>query len=121
MFPFVYSTAKTSIHETASGAQFSVFSTLMPVMIPTYGFCSVLRPRVEENVLIVGASLTCLRVLIAAPNPTMPCRAELLTAMYAALFMSDCLIISVSTVEGTPTTTCNTSYLLRLLLRLERN
>jgi hypothetical protein len=51
---------------------------------------------VEENVSIVGASLTCLRVLIAALNPTMPCRAELLTAMYATLFVSSCLIISMS-------------------------
>src|SRR5258708_38759875 len=68
---------------------------------PTYGFCSVLGPRVEERVSTVGASPTCLRVLIAAPNPTMLCRAELLTAMYAALFVSGCLIISVSVVVCT--------------------
>ncbi len=61
----------------------------------TYKFYSVLRPRVEERVLIIGASPTCLRILIAALKPTIPLRAELLTAIYAALFVSSCYVTSV--------------------------
>ena len=60
-----------------------------------YRFCSVLGPRVEERVSTVGSSLTCLHVLIAAPNPTMPFHAELLTVIYAAQFESGCLVISL--------------------------
>src|SRR5438477_417362 len=64
----------------------------------TYGFCSVLGPRVEERLSTVGSSPTCLRVLIAAPSPTTPFRAELLTATYAARFESGCLVPSLSVI-----------------------
>ena len=47
-------------------------------------FCSVLRPSVEERVSTVGSSPTRLRVSISPPSPTISCRTELLTAMYAA-------------------------------------
>jgi hypothetical protein len=60
-----------------------------------YGFCSVLRPRVEKSVLTIGLSLTRLRVLIAAPSLTTLFRAKLLTAIYAAWFKSGCLVISL--------------------------
>src|SRR5689334_15416812 len=55
---------------------------------PAYGFCSVLGPRVVKRVSTVGSSPIRLRVLIAAPRPTTPFRAELLTAIYAARFES---------------------------------
>ena len=73
----------------------------MAASSPTYRFCSVLGPRVEERVSTVRASPTCLRALIAAPKPTIPLRAELLTAMYAALFVFGCRVISVSTMVCT--------------------
>jgi hypothetical protein len=60
-----------------------------------YGFYSILKLKVEEKVLIVRASLTCLYVLIIALNLTIPCHAKLLIVTYATLFMSSCLIISI--------------------------
>src|SRR5258706_14832477 len=60
-----------------------------------YRLCSVLGPRVEESVSTVGSSPTRLRILVAAPSPTTPFRAELLTAIYAARFESGCLVISL--------------------------
>lgn len=53
------------------------------------------RPRVEESVSTMGSSLARLRVLIAAPSPTTPFRAELLMAIYAVRLKSGCLAISL--------------------------
>jgi hypothetical protein len=52
--------------------------------LPIYGFCSILGPRMEEKVSIVGTSPMYLRVLIALPSPTTLFCAKLLIAICVA-------------------------------------